>query len=262
MSIKSLSISQINLFQKSPRRWVLEYLEKVRMPATEHLSFGTDLHEYIESCILKTPYAGGLSAKNIEYLDRWMLENDWVFSKYRIEDDFKIWLRADLPPFRGRIDMHCVYPDGKVCVVDHKTANPRYTKTIQELKQDPQLCLYLYVLMQSSFLTKSREENDIVGVVTHNYFFKGRNDNGGFYISGAEKRTAEVTYGTLMTVINDLVATAEAMRRTYRQYEFGGLLSVPIGECKGFWYGQRDKLYPCLNGEESVEECKKRLGID
>lgn len=263
--LKYLSISQLNLHKKNPRRWILEYVEGIRLPPSPHLSFGTDIHDFLEDLISGNARESELSKSNEEFLRKWYKENTWIREvNWRIEDKFESWIDPRIPPFRGRIDLWS-YNDiiPMTCVLDHKTVTKGYEETTESLKKNWQLSLYAYVispLLGILYYDDSMWEEEVndspVASVGHNQFFKDKE----FNIVESKTIRTHLTRKELYDNMEDIRKESRSLIETYENYKKNGMSSVRYTPENKWWYGKPCEFWPCIDENETVEECRKRIG--
>ena len=177
-TLTHFSASQIKLFNRCPRRWYYQYVEKLPTPPpSDALKYGTLIHEQIEEEIqgFDTPTRDDapeplrLYPHAMPYIQHlWRLYHaGWLL----VEKD----IRIDTPcgiPIVGRADIVMV---GRI--VDHKTTSGRkYMLSPEELAQDLQAQIYMYWYHQQSltdlFSLDQKYTQREVSVFVHNYFNK------------------------------------------------------------------------------------------
>jgi len=267
--IPYISISQLNLHKKNPRRWCLQYIEGIKTPPTKHLIFGSKVHTALEDLVINGHTDVTMTEKTDKRLLKWREENkDWL-DKYQwnIETAFESWIAPDLPPFRGIIDMWNYDPDNKILqVYDHKTATRGYEETVDTISDNWQLILYAYMINQrveegtlkSDWLLDPNHRQGQETIIGHNQFFKNRDMD----IVSYKQVTANVSPSHINHIIALLKAEARELVKTYQVYKKRGLQAVLETPENKWWFGRECELWPCIIGEESIDECKKRLKID
>jgi hypothetical protein len=261
--LKHLSVSSLKLHAYSPRRWVLQYIEGIKEPEGDALRVGKHVHEAIENRYNQMPFEEGQHLKG--YLDFWEANNGHWFHHpdWRIEDDFKFWLRPWLPPLKGRIDMWRRTDDNRVLIVDHKTATEGWTLSEEDLKKDWQLSLYAYVVDPSNGTLLFDGEDtygindEIVAQVTHNQLIKEPKTTESFLYTGLT--SAPLTRRDIYKNISEIQDECEKVLTTIDDYGILGLKGVNMGNAKPKYYGRLDPYWACMNLIESVDSLKEKI---
>lgn len=248
-NISHFSISQLQLFEKNPRRYCLEYIEKIRPPPTPQLELGSKLHTEVEHLLL-----GRTQTATWPCVKLWFRELMPIYSlySYRVEDKFNIWLSDDLPPFKGCIDLWYKDNSRTLVVEDHKTCHPRFRESVDTLSKNLQLSLYIHAL--NPYL-RLEHKDKIISFITHNQFIKGRDGNPETY----EIITSPLTAGELDKNLKHIEELATNAKKTVEIYCKEGLKAVRETPENRIWYGKECIFWPCITGQESIEECKKRI---
>ena len=249
MSISHFSASQIKLYQRCPRRWYYQYIEKLPTPPpSEALAYGSLIHEQIEGQIqgpeppnqdlINEPLK--LYKHAIAYLNHlWRLYHaGWAL----VEKDIHIDTPSGIP-IVGRADVVSI---GRI--IDHKTtSNKKYILTPEKLAQDLQANIYVYWYhqqdMQKLFNLKSAYEQKETTHFVHHYFNKKTN-----YASRVE---------TPMPVkANEQFMQEKVFPATKKMCETASMdHNIVLFNEKDCWsYGQRCPFFDrCRNGQTKQE---------
>lgn len=260
--IKYLSISQINLHKKNPRRWCLEYIEGIKTPPTKHLGFGSEVHTALETILKGEKYKPWevsllekereiLTNKTIQTLLSWhAINQDWISQHdWNLETPFQVWLSPDLPSIKGIIDMWTFDKTmNKLYVYDHKTTKPGYEEKETTLQNNLQLLLYTYVLSMGKTDISEFE-------VGHNQFFKTKE----MELTRFNTVKTIICPERLKIVIQDIKRECENMVETYKLYKSKGLQAIKETPENRLWFGRECEFWSCITGQETIADCKKRI---
>lgn len=255
--IEHLSISQLNLHRKNPRRYCLEYFEKIKLPPTPQLLFGTQVHWYLEHYIGPCDYPFNRQSE-LSTDNKFILEAAFCNQRnchkgqdWRLEEEFRIFIDPELPPFKGAIDRWKYNPvECIVRVRDYKTTTPGYEETEESLLDNWQLNLYAYVL--SGMLPVG---TDIEIEVGHDQIFKTKD----LKITDVKFISNKLTQKHMHDIIKEIKEEAFEVLETYKLYKQGGLEAIRETPENRWWYGKPCPYWKCIKGEESIEDLRKRI---
>ena len=136
-----LSATQGSTFDRCKRKWAFRYIDKLAQPMKPELTFGTDIHDTIETYLTtgKPLPATDLGATVQQGIKKEALPEPG--SEMLVEHEFHIPILNGAAEFMGYIDL--VIPGDPLIVEDHKsTKDLRYAMTSDDLEADWQANLY------------------------------------------------------------------------------------------------------------------------
>lgn len=255
--LKHISASSLILHAKNPRRWCLSYLEGMKEPKTKAALLGTEVHRYIESCLLGVPIQN-LDSQSQQITDLYLHQyyrEEPLYDLKGVEIPIETRLESSSLPIVGTIDLWKTHKEtGQVIIEDHKTISSLmkegkylYGETEQTLGLNWQVCLYAWMAGGS--------ENDII--VRHNQFRKAKNpDTEEDQLISFSQIERMLTKKEICAIINIIKAEIGQMMQTVHDYTEQGLVAIKATPENRRWYGRQDPWWPILSGQMTVEQFK------
>lgn len=201
-----ISYSALDTFNRCPKKYQFQYLDKVRVPKKPELFFGSLIHEVVQMALKKDPILPPIEELLAFYKSKWQEE---VFSSADEAKQYFAWGENMIRHFHnshkpglrnivaiekrfliplgdhqlsGMIDRVDKLPFGAFEVIDYKTSKQLPSK--DNLDRDKQLCIYhlavenlwpeakdirltLYFLKHNSQMTTQRRPDEIEEIKKH-----------------------------------------------------------------------------------------------
>lgn len=272
-----LSISSLQLHRKNPRRWCLEYIEKLREPPSVAIEFGTLIHEGCEDLVNYGEFKqslASLSQPNRDVIYKWFEDNRselYPNKGWRVEDEFRIWLDPTIPPLVGRIDLWRVedyisdwaQKEYYVHVIDHKTATQGYGESEFSLSKNWQLLLYCHVLDPSLSVRGSLwpDESFRMGAkISHTQFYKKKEKLVAGQLPTLQYHRViktEVSGKQVAAGMAEIKHEAILATRTIEEYNKKGMQAIRETPENEKWYGRKCIFWPIISGQMSIADFRK-----
>ena len=240
------SISNLKLHSTNPRRWALTYLEKWKEPASVALTFGSDVHSYIEYLLRGRR---GVIPTALSDTDKGVL-NNWYrqfapIGDIHIENKFSVMLLNNTPPLIGIVDLWYKNPLSGLHIFDHKTCKGPYCLTAPQLLTDWQLNMYAYAL--------NLGKEDVT--IYHNQFVKNTANS----IKSWNIQKNILTKNNISGIIKDIRTEIGKAEVSIQQYKKDGIEALPETPQHRRWYGKLDNWWPVISGEVDIDDYNKYL---
>ncbi|MEK7142666.1 MAG: PD-(D/E)XK nuclease family protein [Patescibacteria group bacterium] len=201
-----ISYSALDTFNRCPKKYQFQYLERVRVPEKPELFFGSLIHEVVQLALKKDPILPPIEELLAFYKSKWQEE---IFSSAAEAKQYFAWGENMIRHFHsshkpglrnivavekrfliplgdhqlsGMIDRVDKLPFGAFEVIDYKTSKQLPSK--ENIDQDKQLCMYhlaveylwpeakdirltLYFLKHNSQMTTKRRPDEIEEIKEH-----------------------------------------------------------------------------------------------
>lgn len=145
VAVRSVSVTQVNDFNRCPRRWFFKKVRQVEVPEkpTDSKAIGRDIHWLIERY-----YKSGTMPVGHVHAEKAMAAVAYLPQPQPtgllVEHRFSLNPEDGLPKFTGVIDLVDVRRDDAVRLIDHKTSS-KYNELVQkpvDVANDPQMLTY------------------------------------------------------------------------------------------------------------------------